>query len=108
MADVNKDNLDTIVSDDTSVFPPTDAAEWMWSQRGRHWNKNDGRSLVEDVGRKPLLLVQDDMDGCEEDKCLVANDGIAEYRNNCKRTCKIFIDDRKYQPGERIHDILGH
>ena len=107
LADLTEENLDAIVGDDTSVFPPTDAAEWMWAQRGRHWNKNGGRSLVNDVGRRSLQ-VQDDVDGCEEGMCLTAKDGIVEYRNKCKRTCKIFIDDRKYQPGESRHDILGY
>ena len=107
LADVNKDNLEAIAGDDTSVFPPTNDAEWMWSQRGRHWNRNGGRSLVEDAGRRSMR-VQDDVDGCQEDKCLAAKVGIEEYRNNCKRTCKIFIDDRIYQPGESRHDVLGY
>jgi hypothetical protein len=108
LADVTDDNLDILAADSTSIFPPTGASDWTWAQRGRHWDKNGGRSLVEDVGRRSYY-VQDDEDGCERDMCLDAKDSnIGEYRNECLRTCNVFMDDRDYRPGESRREILGY
>jgi hypothetical protein len=112
LADVTEDNLNILAGDTTSIFPPTGdvAAEWMWTQRGRHWNKNGGRSLVEDIGRRSFH-VRDDVDGCFKDECLASSDtveDIGEYRNECMRTCNVFMDDREYRPGESRREILGY
>mmetsp|Transcript_22362 Transcript_22362/g.28680 ORF Transcript_22362/g.28680 Transcript_22362/m.28680 type:complete len:81 (+) Transcript_22362:821-1063(+) len=80
----------------------------MWE-----WN---GRGLREDgIGIRMVDLVsfyvQDDNVGeCEKDICLAVKDenDIGEYRNECMRTCEVFMDDRAYRPGERRHDVLGY
>ena len=51
------------------------------------------------------------MDGCVKDVCLAATDAaddIGEYRNECMRTCNVFMDDREYIPGESRRDVLGY
>jgi len=112
LADVTDDNLALIAGDSTSIFPPTGdvGVEWTWTQRGRHWNKNGGPSLMEDVGRKSFYVQDDNVGECEKDICLAVKDenDIGEYRNECMRTCEVFMDDRAYRPGERRHDVLGY
>jgi len=64
---------------------------------------------VEDVGMRSYY-VQDDEDGSERDMCLAAeDDNIGEHRNECMRTCKVFMvdNDRDYQPGESRREMLG-
>ena len=82
--------------------------DWIWAQRGRHWNKEGTASLVEDKGRVHFEP-HDEMDGCEEkvgdnnEKCLVHG---AE-RMLCYKTCGAFITDEKYQPGEQRRSTFG-
>jgi len=43
--------------------------------------------------------------------CLAVKDDygdIGEYRNECLRTCEVFMDDRAYQPGVSRRDVLGY
>jgi len=108
LSDVTEDNLEILAGDTTSIFPPTGdtAAEWVWRQRGRHWSKNGGRSLVNDIGRKPFN-VEDNMKGCKKELCTQEDDG-GRYRNECMKTCKVFIDDDEYKPGSERVDIFGY
>jgi hypothetical protein len=108
LSDVTKDNLEILAGDTTSIFPPTGdtAAEWVWRQRGRHWSKDGGRSLVNDIGRKPFN-VEDNMKGCKKELCTQEDDG-GRYRNECMKTCKVFIDDDEYKPGSERVEIYGY
>lgn len=82
--------------------------DWIWAQRGRHWNKEGTVSLVEDKGRESFEA-EDEMEGCEEkvgenkEKCLVHG---AE-RMLCYKTCGAFIPDDKFKPGEERRTIVG-
>jgi hypothetical protein len=109
LADVTEDNLSILAGDTTSIFPPTGrvSADWMWRQRGRHWDKNGGRSLMEDVGRTSFS-VEDDSDDCSRYQCLAVEVDVGGYRNDCMKTCEVFMDDNDYQPGERRHKVLGY
>ena len=108
LSDVTRDNLEILAGDTTSIFPPTGktAADWVWTQRGRHWSKEGGRSLVDDVGRKPFN-VEDRMDGCRKDLC-IREDDEGMYRNQCMKTCKVFMDDEDYKPGKERREVYGY
>ena len=107
LADLNEKSLSGLARDESSVFPPTGETKWIWSQRGRHWRKEGGRSLENDLGRSPLQM-EDEITGCEERKangeCLV--EGIA--RDKCLKTCDLFIDDYEYRPGEERSKVMGY
>ena len=116
LADLNDDNLHVVAGDTTSIFPPTgegDGERWIWSQRGRHWNKNDGSvSLVNDAGRKPFE-VSDVWDHCDKSKCHSGDEQVSvdegdDMRNKCLKTCGIFLADEVYQPGKRRNEVLGY
>lgn len=108
LSDVTEDNLEILAGDTTSIFPPTGekAADWVWTQRGRHWSKKGGRSLVDDEGRKPLN-VEDETKGCKKHLCTQEDDG-GRYRNKCMKTCKVFMDDDDYKPGKERREVLGY
>ncbi len=108
LSDVTRDNLEILAGDTTSIFPPTGetAAEWVWTQRGRHWSKKGGRSLVDDVGRKPYN-VEDEIRGCKKHLCTQEDDG-GSYRNKCMKTCKVFMDDDDYKPGKERREVYGY
>ena len=107
LADVTKDNLSILAGDTTSVFPPMAEVgeEWIWAQRGRHWQKGGGRGLVGDMGRR-AFIVEDAVDGCTKEDC--NNDG-ARPRNSCLETCKVFMDDAtEYKPGLERREVFGY
>lgn len=108
LSDVTRDNLEILAGDTTSIFPPTGktAADWVWTQRGRHWSKEGGRSLVDDIGRKPYN-VEDRMEGCRKDLC-IRDDDEGMYRNQCMKTCKVFEDDEDYKPGKKRREVYGY
>ncbi|KAK1744209.1 hypothetical protein QTG54_004742 [Skeletonema marinoi] len=108
LSDVTKDNLETLAGDTTSIFPPTGktAADWVWTQGGRHWSKKGGRSLVDDVGRKPFN-VEDEMEGCKKHLC-IRDDDEGRYRNSCMKTCNVFMNDEDYKPGTERREVYGY
>lgn len=84
-----------------AIFPLPHSAQWLWTQRGRHWSP-DGASLVEDVGRRSFRPVDKwPEEVCEEKKqnglCEVSN--AHEMRKNCAVTCKVYLTDEEYQLG---------
>ena len=116
LADLNEGNLDVMAGDNTSIFPPTgkgDGERWKWTQRGRHWNRDDRSvSLVNDVGRKSFIA-SDVWDHCDKSKCLLDNKQISvdegyNMRNNCLKTCGVFLDDLAYQPGRSRNEVFGY
>ncbi|KAL7542150.1 hypothetical protein ACHAXR_011563 [Thalassiosira sp. AJA248-18] len=107
LADPTRDNLDILAGDTTSVFPPTGdgpGKEWVWSHRGRHWRKDGGHGLVDDLGRRPFEF-DDEEDGCTKDDC--TND-TERGRNGCLKTCNVFMDDSVYKPGNERREVLGY
>ena len=88
LADLNEGNLDVMAGDNTSIFPPTgkgDGERWKWTQRGRHWNRDDRSvSLVNDVGRKSFIA-SDVWDHCDKSKCLFWT--ISKFRLTRVTTC---------------------
>ena len=116
LADLNDGNLGVVAGDTTSIFPPTgegDGERWIWTQRGRHWNRDDRSvSLTNDAGRKPFK-VRDVLDHCDKSKChpgdaQVSVDEGEDMRNKCLKTCGVFIDDEVYQPGKRRNEVYGY
>lgn len=107
LADLNEKNLAVVAGDTTSTFPPTGDEDWIWAQRGRHWSKDGSRSLVGDLGRKEME-VKDSMMGCEErtkhNECL----GDSKERAECWKSCRVFIPDDEYKPGEERRQVLGY
>ena len=108
LADVTEDNVDILAGDTTSIFPPmADVGEdWIWSQRGRHWRKeNGGPGLAGDLGRAPFPF-KDKVQGCTMDDC---NNEGERSRNSCLKTCKVFMDDEsEYLPGKKRKDVFGY
>ena len=106
LADLNENNLAVVAGDTTSIFPPGDE-EWIWSQRGRHWHKDGGRSLVNDLGRTPFH-VEDELNGCEKrvlnGECM----GDTPARRQCLKSCGVFMDDEKYKPGKKRSEVFGY
>lgn len=107
LADLNKNNLPVVAGDTTSMFPPEGEVNWIWSQRGRHWHKDGGRSLETDLGRTPFA-VEDALDECDkkvlDGKCI----GDTEERAGCLKTCGVFVDDAVYKPGEERRKVFGY
>ena len=104
LADPTEDNLDILSDDTTSIFPPTGeiAGKWVWAQRGRHWRKDGGgNGLVGDLGRSPVAF-KDFKKGCTKDDC------TDDDRNNCMKTCKVFMDDREYKTGKERREVMGY
>eukprot|EP00581_Thalassiosira_minuscula_P008869 CAMPEP_0183706800 /NCGR_PEP_ID=MMETSP0737-20130205/3544_1 /TAXON_ID=385413 /ORGANISM="Thalassiosira miniscula, Strain CCMP1093" /LENGTH=514 /DNA_ID=CAMNT_0025934311 /DNA_START=76 /DNA_END=1617 /DNA_ORIENTATION=+ len=108
LADPTEENLDILAGDTTSVFPPTGdgpGKEWIWTQRGRHWKKDEeGSGLVTDKGRTKFVVVEDSEEGCTEEDCTNETD---RGRNGCLKTCKVFIEDGVYKPGMERREVLG-
>lgn len=108
MADATEDNLDILAGDTTSIFPPTGdgpGKEWIWTQRGRHWRKEDGGDgLVGDKGRQAFEVV-DYEKGCTKEDC--TND-TKRGRNACLRTCEVFVHDTLYKPGTERRELFGY
>ena len=108
LADVTRENLGTLAGDTTSIFPPLeeDGEGWIWSQRGRHWNKGGGGpGLAGDRGRAPFPF-EDVAEGCTRDDC--ANEGDRP-RNACLKTCGVFMDDEtEYMPGKERREVFGY
>lgn len=80
--------------------------DWIWAQRGRHWNKEGNVSLATgDKGRAPFVA-KDAMEGCEErvgygkpNRHLCWVNGLE--RKKCYETCGFFINDDEYHPGKQ-------
>lgn len=107
LIDYNEANFDRLAADVTAVFPPNggnaEGKRWIRAQRGRHWSRDDPTvSLVNDEGRASLEF-SDSKENCGEADC--TDD---EERNKCLKTCKIFIDDAEYRPGEPRSEVLGY
>ncbi|EJK53591.1 hypothetical protein THAOC_26942, partial [Thalassiosira oceanica] len=80
LVDLNDDNLhDVIAYSPFSISSPPyqERRKWTWTQRGRHWNQNNGSvSLINDVGRKPFN-VSDVWDNCDKSKCRSGNQQVS-------------------------------
>lgn len=75
----------------------------MWSQRGRHWRKGGGPSLINDRGRA-AFEVEDTDSNCAEVNC---ND--PDLRAGCMKTCNVFLDDENdYQQGLYRQTYFGY
>ena len=111
LVDLNDSNLHNLMSYTPSPFsiPDEDRRKWTWTQRGRHWNKNDGSvSLINDVGRKPFS-VSDVWDNCDKSKCRSDDEDVwYDMRTWCLKTCGVFLDDEVYQLGQRRNEVLGY
>jgi len=89
------------VAEHDKYYFPFGNMDWIWSQRGRHWNKDGTASMMNDKGRQPFEPV-DAIEGCEDrvgenkEECMVHG----EVRMNCYKTCGFFKDDGEYRPGE--------
>ena len=89
------------VAEHDKYYFPFGNMDWIWAQRGRHWNKDGTASMMNDKGRQPFEPV-DAIEGCEyrigenKDECMVHG----EVRMNCYKTCGFFKDDGEYRPGE--------
>lgn len=98
LADLTRQNVEIVAADPTAVFPLPKSAEWLWTQRGRHWG--DGKSLVDDVGRntwQPVDLWDDCAERAAKGLCEVSN--AHEMRQNCAVTCNVYMTDEEYQLG---------
>ena len=107
LSDLTTDLAGILASSDTSIFPLHPASDWVWAQRGRHWSKNDGRSLMNDIGREPFNVV-DEVDGCKAELCMEEEEGDGWYRNKCAKTCKVYMDDDEYKPGTARSQVYGY
>ncbi|KAL7453784.1 hypothetical protein ACHAWC_005431 [Mediolabrus comicus] len=108
LSDLTTDLAGKLASSDTSIFPLHPASDWVWAQRGRHWSKNDGRSLMNDIGREPFNVV-DEVDGCKAELCnMEEEEGDGWYRNKCAKTCKVYMDDGEYKPGTARSQVYGY
>ena len=107
LADLTKENLSVAAGDTTSIFPPTGDEEWIWAQRGRHWSKDGKRSLVNDIGRKKLN-VKDELKDCEKITQNGECAGNTRERSGCLQTCRIYLHDDEYKPGEKRSDFFGY
>mmetsp|Transcript_31582 Transcript_31582/g.67312 ORF Transcript_31582/g.67312 Transcript_31582/m.67312 type:complete len:85 (-) Transcript_31582:434-688(-) len=82
--------------------------DWIWAQRGRHWNKNGGVSLKDDKGREPFEP-KDELKNCEsrvgenKEKCWVNSN----ERKRCYKTCGFFMSDDEFRPGEEREKVFG-
>jgi len=108
MAEVNDASKKVIAEHDTWYFPFGNN-DWILAQKGRHWHKDGGRSMLDDEGRAPLV-VKDQIPGCAErvgpnkEKCFVHT----EERQKCWKTCGAFIDDEDYRPGVSRKTVYGY
>jgi len=88
------------VADHDEYYFPFGNMDWIWAQRGRHWNKDGTASMLNDKGRQPFEP-KDAISGCEhrvgknKEKCLVHG----EVRMRCYKTCGFFKSDENYRPG---------
>ena len=100
LSQLEKKSLKQVAEHDRYYFPFGNM-DWIYAQRGRHWNKDGTVSMLDDRGRKPFEPV-DAIEGCEyrvgenKEECMVHG----EVRMNCYKTCGFFKDDGEYRPGE--------
>ena len=107
LADVTKENVGILAGDTTSIFPPMEeyGESWIFSQQGRHWRKEGGGpGLVGDPGRASFQF-KDNARGCTKNDCYDEGD---KQRNDCLKTCQVFIDDEIYKPGTSRSEVLGY
>ena len=82
--------------------------DWIWAQRGRHWNREGTVSLVNDKGRTEFEA-EDEMDNCEErvgeggENCL----RHGPERMLCYKTCGTFMEDDEFRPGAHRGEVFG-
>lgn len=106
-SELRQDSLEEVAGHDHYYFPFGNQ-DWIWAQRGRHWNRDGTASLAEDRGRMPFEAV-DAMDDCEvrvgpkKEKCVQNTD----ERKLCFKTCGMFMTEDEYHPGERRAEVLG-
>mmetsp|Transcript_50707 Transcript_50707/g.152719 ORF Transcript_50707/g.152719 Transcript_50707/m.152719 type:complete len:260 (+) Transcript_50707:628-1407(+) len=109
IADLTEENVDGVADDDTSMFPPPGATEWLWAQRGRHWG--DGKSLAEDIGRG-AFRPKDRLDICptiaKEERCDKNGEWteLHHWRNTCPLSCGMYMSDEEYKPGVPRKDLF--
>jgi len=94
MADVNDDNVDLVASDSTSLWPSIGDSSFIASQRERLWTRDGTASLVNDKGRKPFNVQDEDSD-CARSKHLCDTDLLGK-RLRCPKTCNLYMEDEVY------------
>jgi hypothetical protein len=92
IADINKENVDLIASDSTSLWPTQGDTAWFAAQRGRLWSKDESKSLRNDQGRMSMNVV-DLVDNCKVDECERDAQG---KRLQCPKTCRLYLNDEEY------------
>ena len=112
IADLTHYNIDIVGADSTAIFPLPESVRWLWSQRGRHWNR-DGASLVDDIGRgtfTPVDLWSKEVCNEKKERGLCELDDpletLLEIRTNCAATCNVFIPDEEYQLGAPRREVF--
>lgn len=99
--------MEEVANHDNYYFPFGNK-DWIWAQRGRHWNKDGTVSLANDKGRRPFEP-KDELRDCEtkvgpgKEKCWV--NGIE--RKRCYKTCGFFMPDDEFRPGEEREKVFG-
>ena len=92
----------------SNYYFPFGNKDWIWAQRGRHWNKEGTASLVGDRGRDPFEA-EDAMGNCKEkvgggkEQCLVNG----PERKLCFKTCGTFMTEDEFRPGEERREVFG-
>lgn len=99
--DTNEENVEEFASDDTAFYPPMGSEGFLMAQAGRHWGGNN--SLVTDKGRG-RLDVYDERGDCEAVVARGICDSNLELRNQCLKSCKVFMVDSEYY--EHLGKIL--
>ena len=107
LADINESNVDKVSSDDTAIFPvPGGATDWLWTQRGRHWQKD--QCIVSDTGRQPFKAMDISLrcsDMARNGECESEANKFA--RKHCPQSCGVYVDDKEYKLGADRRDIMG-
>jgi len=99
LVDLTEKNARAVAEDGTALFPVPGDTKWLWTQRGRSFNRTDPSvSLQSDKGRRPFS-VQDRDEQCTQ----WAAEGYCESdlrfdgrRMKCLKSCGVFIDDEEY------------
>jgi prolyl 4-hydroxylase len=89
IADIHQENAASIV--DEMSMSPLMSQEWLLSQTGRHWRRNE--KLNGDGGRKAFRF-RDELDDCHDRMkqgfCITDEVGT---RNKCLKTCGVYIEE---------------
>ncbi len=106
LADINESNVDKVSSDETAIFPvPHEATDWLWTQRGRHWQKD--QCIASDTGRRPFKTMDSSLRCSDMAKSGECESKAKFARKYCPQSCRVYIDDEEYKSGAERRDIMG-